>query len=768
MEMDESSPIDQALDLLNQEITDYRRYQPVSFKEFLDILKNNPSKILRNIFQVFHDMVTTHVDAVGAPIAEDPELLDFTTYDCTRLFVEGSENPYFPDMLFANRLMKQMETLRQGSQQNKIYIFYGPHGCGKSTFINNLLRKFEQYANTDEGIRYEIIWRLDVKKLWGHEKINTLSAFENFMHFIESSGTQTSEEKDNRENGTEALDRDYIEIPCMSHDNPFILIPKEQRRSILDELIENDEFKYKLFTEKEYEWVFTEEPCTVCSSIYQSLLARLGNPAEVFEMIYARPYFFNRRLGNGISVFNPGDKPVKQEFYSNEMLQKRINHLFQDSNTINYIYSRFAKVNNGIYALMDIKSYNTERMVELHNIISEGVHKVGETEEKVNSLFFALMNPEDKKHVKELPSFSDRIQYINIPYVLDVNTEVNIYRAIFGRHIDESFLPMVLDNFAKIIISSRVSEKSDALGEWIKDAEKYRNYCDSNLILLKMAIYAGEIPDWLDDDDRKALNAKMWRRIISESENEGSHGFSGRDSIRIFGDFLSRYSREDRLITTPDLCFFFKHISEEFRKAVPEGFLTALLRMYEYQVLQQVKESLYYYNELQIAKDIKNYITAVNFENNSYADCFFTAEKLYVTDEFMESIENRLLTGNVDQARRSEFRADVLTEYTTHTLSQELMVEGKDIEETRLFESLHERYVHNLKKRVLDPFVENQNFRRAIKDFDTEDFKTYDNRLRSDVKFLISNLENKFGYTRQGANEICIYVIDNNLSGKFQ
>ena len=39
--------------------------------------------------------------------------------------------------------------------------------------------------------------------------------------------------------------------------------------------------------------------------------------------------------------------------------------------------------------------------------------------------------------------------------------------------------------------------------------------------------------------------------------------------------------------------------------------------------------------------------------------------------------------------------------------------------ETRLYQELHERYVHNLKEKALDPFLENENFRRAIKDVDT-------------------------------------------------
>ena len=51
---------------------------------------------------------------------------------------------------------------------------------------------------------------------------------------------------------------------------------------------------------------------------------------------------------------------------------------------------------------MDVKSHNTERLIELHNIISEGLHKVEDIEENVNSLFLALMNPEDKKNIKEI------------------------------------------------------------------------------------------------------------------------------------------------------------------------------------------------------------------------------------------------------------------------------------------------------------------------------------------------------------------------------
>ena len=133
----------------------------IAFEEFLQGLVAKPSVVLRNIFQVFHDMIKTYVGEGVNEYPDDPESIDFVRYDCSRLFVEGLDNPFFADRLFANRLINLVEALQRGAQQNKIYIFEGPHGSGKSTFLNNLLTKFEEYTNTEDGACHETVWRLD-------------------------------------------------------------------------------------------------------------------------------------------------------------------------------------------------------------------------------------------------------------------------------------------------------------------------------------------------------------------------------------------------------------------------------------------------------------------------------------------------------------------------------------------------------------------------------------------------------------------------------
>jgi hypothetical protein len=350
---------------------------------------------------------------------------------------------------------------------------------------------------------------------------------------------------------------------------------------------------------------------------------------------------------------------------------------------------------------------------------------------------------------------------------MDLATEVEIYRNIFGKHIDERFLPRVLHNFARVIISSRLNPKSEAMLEWIGDPNKYRLYCDENLKLLKMEIYTGYIPEWLKEEDRKKLTAKRRRNIIAESEKEGEHGISGRDSIKIFNEFYSAYAKEDKLINMSDLCKFFTNIHKSVKDLIPGGFLDSLLRMYDYTILQEVKESLYYYNEEQISREIQNYLFAINFEIGSVETCTYTGEKLVITEEFLEAIENRLLGAKADDNQRRIFRSTSQKEYTTKTLTQEILLEGLPIAETKIYQSMHDRYVHNLKEKVLDPFLENENFRRAIKDYNDEDFKTYDKRIRDDVSYLINNLCEKYRYTERGAKEVCIYVIDSDLAKKF-
>ncbi len=360
-------------------------------------------------------------------------------------------------------------------------------------------------------------------------------------------------------------------------------------------------------------------------------------------------------------------------------------------------------------------------------------------------------------------------EYIKIPYVLEPQTEVKIYRSIFGRQIDDSFLPRVLENFARVIISSRMKTECKPLSDWIKNIKKYEKYCDESGILLRMEIYSGIIPPWLSDEDRKNFTATHRKNLIGEAEKEGEEGFSGRESIRMFREFFNRYSPRERLVDMKCIDDFFKHrIGREKRDAyIPENFLKSLIKWYDYLVLNEIKESLYFYNKEQISKDVLNYLFAVNHDVGSRVKCKFTGEEIEVTVDFFRLIGS-FISGEQLSDRAALDGAKLIQQKYIEVMAQELQgPEGKAITETELYHELFNSYVRNLKEKALQPFLKNESFREAVKVFGTEDFKTFDTRLKDHVSYMIDNLIKKFNYTERGAKEICLYVIDNKLVEKF-
>lgn len=735
------------------------RYSVIDYNQFLSIAGSEPLKVFRNVFQLFNNMIHYYLKEQDA-YKDDPENINYKTIDSEKLFVEGSDTPFFTDLPFANRLRRLADSMKEGAQQNKIYVFIGPHGSGKSTFLNNLLKKFEEYTYTSDGLNFEILWRLDSKKLgvtFSHKINEALSEY-----YLEKGMTQPVMPLG-----------DKLDIPCPSHDHPILLIPKEHRKDILQKIL-SGKIKTKIFNKKEYEWVFKNNACTICSSLYQALIHRLQTPSEVFKMVYAKRFCFDRRRGEGITVYNPGDQDPKHFINTNKEIQKELGAWFRDSQAVKYLFSRYAKTNNGVFAIMDVKGHNEKRFIDLHGIISEGVHKVEDYEENVNSLFIAVMNPEDKKSFKEIESFKDRMHEINVNYILNYSEEVKIFTNSFGHQIKEKFLPGVLDSFAKIIISSRMNCESDAIKEWISDRKKYSKFCDDNMLLLKMEIYTNRIPNWLTEQDYKKFDRNIRRRIIDESENEGRAGFSGRESIYIFNEFYSSVKNKIRngsvdeslplLITMNDVKYFFIK-NPEYSKKFPVGFIDSIIGLYNYNVMQEIKESLFRQNEERVSRDIQNYLFMSNYEIGEKLLSPYTNEEIIVTDQFFYSIEQHLMINTANDYERSKYRENIAQRLAVDLQKMQANEEG--ITKTDVYRDLYNSYMKDLRKNIFKPFVEFPAFESAIKEYGTTKFEVYDNRVKDEVAVLITNLINKFNYSLEGAIQVCLYVISSGIAENY-
>ncbi|PJE73166.1 MAG: hypothetical protein COV00_01370 [Candidatus Tagabacteria bacterium CG10_big_fil_rev_8_21_14_0_10_40_13] len=187
---------------------------------------------------------------------------------------------------------------------------------------------------------------------------------------------------------------------------------------------------------------------------------------------------------------------------------------------------------------------------------------------------------------------------------------------------------------------------------------------------------------------------------------------------------------------------------------------------YDYVVLNEVKESLYFYNEKRIQEDILHYLWAVNYDpDGSRIECKYTEKEIEVTVEFFKLIAACLTGEEMLDDAALDYARDIQRKYA-RIIAQD---SEKKITETELYQELFDSYVRHLKEKALHPFIGNESFRDAVKAFPAgEEFKAVDTRLREHITHMVQNLVNKFGYTEQGAKEICLYVIDRGLVEKFK
>ncbi|MCK7506299.1 MAG: hypothetical protein MZV70_21075 [Desulfobacterales bacterium] len=667
------------------------------------------------------------------------------TTTATALFVHDVDHPFFADRLFANRLVNLVESLKRGAQQNKIYIFRGPPGCGKSTFLNNLLRKFEAYTDTEAGLRYEVVWRFDRRRFGAHDERRRPSGDRATVAPARQPSSRGEADAapacDGRERDAGAADgrrlcrRPYHRDPLPEPRQPRAADPQGLSPGFLRRPVQERPIQIQAGDRKGIRMGLQGPPLHHLQlALRRAALPAEKPPARSSNACTRAPTASTAGWAKGISVFSPGDKPLRQQVIANPLIQKQINRILKDSHQVKYLFSQYAKTNNGIYALMDVKSHNAERLIELHNIISEG-HPQGRGHRGERQLPAAgghePRGPEEHRGFPELPGPRGVHQHPlrhgpqhrggNLPQRLRPahRRELSAAGAAQLRPGDHFLAPE-----AALRGHAGVDQRSREIPALLRREPAAAQNGDLHRPHPEMALGRG--PQAADRQAPPAHHRRLGNRGRLRDLRQGFD----QDLQRVFLDLRQGRQADQHVGPVQVLHQGPQGGARSDSPGLP-GFPAADVRLHRaaggegIALLLQRGADRAGNPELPVRHQLRD---------RHYRRPAPTPGKSWRSrEEFLSGIEYRLLGSAATRFQRLEFRKETQREYTSRTLTQEIMVEGLTIAQTRLFQDLRDRYVHNLKEKVLDPLLENENFRRAIKDFNEEAFKTYDKKIREDV-----------------------------------
>ena len=81
--------LSKAMETINRAESGWEQRPVLSFAEFLQELIEQPTWIMRNVYQVYHDMIRTFITAENEEYPDDPESIGYLNYDCSKLFAEN-------------------------------------------------------------------------------------------------------------------------------------------------------------------------------------------------------------------------------------------------------------------------------------------------------------------------------------------------------------------------------------------------------------------------------------------------------------------------------------------------------------------------------------------------------------------------------------------------------------------------------------------------------------------------------------------------------
>jgi serine protein kinase len=490
----------------------------LSFAEFLTLVDSDPERYSRDAARYVLDAM----DHFGSYLVDRPWGSErrFRIFDLA--FREGGEPSPNGRRRRSDHLQGQervqeavyraLHGFAREGRSNRLVLLHGPNGSAKSTLVVCLMRGVEAYSETDEGALYRFSWVFptgsDGKGIGFLPERTHGSVEESYAHLPE--------------------ERIQVKISPALRDHPLLLIPRDERRRLL-----NASFEAAGSKKSPPDLLWDGELSHQNQEIYEALLrAYRGDLSRVLAHVQVEREYFSRRYRRGVVTIGPemAVDAHERQITADQSLGRLPASL--SALTLFEAMGDLVDGRGGILEFSDLLKRPLDAWRYLLLAIETGDVSLRTSQLTIDSVMLATSNDLHLNAFRQHPeflSFQGRLTFVRVPYLLDVEAERGIYESQIVPQLGVEVAPHTIFVAALWAVLTRLHKprrenyRDGTLGLLASSLSPYEKVCLTSY---------GEIPERLDENEAKLLAANI-RAVVEEHDDgplyEGAVGASPRE-----------------------------------------------------------------------------------------------------------------------------------------------------------------------------------------------------------------------------------------------
>lgn len=390
----------------------------MSFAEYFALFAAAPARHSRSAAQYLRDVF----DHFGSSTIASPRgpVTRWRLFDCAW---DNGKDALMGQEEVQAAVYRLISNFAREGRTNRLVLLHGPNGSAKSTFVASLQRAMEHYSTLEEGALYRFNWIFPTQKLtkggigFSGGKFDPGSATETYAY----------------------LDDDLIEAKIVDEmrDHPLLLIPREQRRTLIESRLHDAIAKG--FRPADY--LLRGDLSHRNRQIFEALLGSYhGDLARVLRHVQVERFFVSRRYRQAAATVEPQmavDARARQLTMDRSLasLPPALQSL-----TLYETQGELVDGNRGVIDFADLLKRPPEAYKYLLTTIETGRVSLEVASLDLDSVFIGSSNEGYLAAFKEVPefqSFKGRMELVRVPYLLDYHVEQRIYDAqIRAAHLE--------------------------------------------------------------------------------------------------------------------------------------------------------------------------------------------------------------------------------------------------------------------------------------------------------------------------------------------